>query len=72
MDEMHTGERRLAERDRLQQAVTELSSEAGFRRWLEVRAAMHGYSLHNTILIAMQRPDATCVAGYRTWSPEAR
>jgi antirestriction protein ArdC len=32
-----------------------------------VRAAMHEYSLHNTILIAMQRPDATQVAGYRKW-----
>lgn len=63
-----TRERRMAaERERLRRAVAELSGEAGFRRWLEVRAGMHSYSLHNTILIAMQRPDATEVAGYRAW-----
>ena len=59
--------RAAADRERLRAAVAELSSEAGFRRWLEVRSAMHAYSLHNTILIAMQRPGATQVAGYRAW-----
>jgi antirestriction protein ArdC len=67
MEETTARKRRADERERLRRAVAELSSEAGFRRWLEVRAAMHDYSLHNTILIAMQRPDATCVAGYRKW-----
>jgi antirestriction protein ArdC len=63
-----TGECREAEqREQLRRAVAELSGEAGFRRWLEVRAAMHDYSFSNTILVAMQRPDATCVAGYRRW-----
>jgi antirestriction protein ArdC len=72
MDETRARERRVAERERLRRAVAELSSGAGFRRWLEVRAAMHEYSLHNTILIAMQRPDATCVAGYRKWQSLGR
>ena len=72
MAETRARERRAAERERLRRAVAELSSEAGFRRWLEVRAAMHDYSLHNTILIAMQRPDATCVAGYRKWQSLGR
>lgn len=60
-------QRQQENRERLQAAVAEISSEAGFRRWLQVRAAMHDYSLNNTLLIAMQRPDATQVAGYRKW-----
>jgi antirestriction protein ArdC len=72
MERTTARKRRADERERLRRAVAELSSEAGFRRWLEVRAAMHDYSLHNTILIAMQRPDATQVAGYRTWQEFGR
>lgn len=36
-------------------------------RYLEMLSRFHAYSLHNVILIASQRPDATKVAGFRTW-----
>jgi antirestriction protein ArdC len=42
-------------------------SEDGFRAWLEMRSKFHRYSLQNTLLIALQRPDASNVAGYRAW-----
>ena len=38
-----------------------------FKRYLSTLAKFHSYSLGNTILIAMQKPDATLVAGYSTW-----
>lgn len=75
MEEKNAGTRErgaAAERERLRRAVAELSGEAGFRRWLDVRSAMYEYSLHNTILIAMQRPDASQVAGYRKWQELGR
>ena len=68
------GEARVAVRQRVATAVTALEagiqglrdSEA-WRRYLEVQARFHRYSFGNCLLIAMQRPDATQVAGYRTW-----
>ena len=38
-----------------------------YRRYLAVMSRFHGYSANNRLLIAMQRPDATLVAGYRAW-----
>lgn len=43
-----------------------LSGEA-FRAYLATAAKFHRYSWHNQLLIWMQRPDATHVAGFRTW-----
>lgn len=54
-------------RERLEQAVETLAGSEGWRAWVRTRAAFRRYSFHNTLLIAMQRPDATHVAGYRTW-----
>ncbi len=47
----------------LEQAVDNLMSTEGFRKYLVSRARFHKYSFNNTILIAMQRPDATMVMG---------
>ncbi len=41
-------------------------SEA-WRRWLDTLAKFHDYSLNNSVLIAMQMPEATRVASYRSW-----
>lgn len=60
-------ERRAQDRETAQQAVAELTSSAGWQRWLRVRRSFHCYSLTNQLLIAMQRPDATRVAGFRAW-----
>src|ERR1700740_2023253 len=54
-------------------AIEELSHalEAGhsekLREYLGAMARFHRYSLHNIMLIATQRPDATHVAGFNTW-----
>ena len=54
-------------------AIEELSHalEAGhsekLREYLGAMARFHRYSLHNIMLIASQRPDATHVAGFHTW-----
>ena len=43
-----------------------------FQRWLAVQARFHDYSLTNQLLILQQMPDATRVAGYRTWQDLGR
>ena len=53
--------------DVLAKAVDSVRASEEFKRFLDVQAKFHRYSWHNTLLIASQRPDATRVAGYRTW-----
>lgn len=62
-------ERRRADRDRLEQAARALLSSKGWQRWVRVRATngLARYSFGNQLLIAMQRPDATYVAGFRAF-----
>jgi len=59
--------RRAQDRETARRAVEALQSSAGWQQWLQVRRRFHSYSLHNQLLIAMQRPDATRVAGFRAW-----
>lgn len=65
-------ERRDATRRQIREAVSTLVNEDGFRRWLAVRSRFHRYSFGNVLLIASQRPDATHVAGYKTWQQLGR
>jgi len=58
--------------DILQRGVTDLMTSGGWRRALEFRQRFHHYSFFNTSLILAQRPDATLVAGYRTWQKNNR
>ncbi|MCW2953211.1 MAG: hypothetical protein JWQ48_2381 [Conexibacter sp.] len=60
-------ERRRQECETAQRAVEALKSTEGWQRWLVARASFHRYSLSNQLLIAMQRPHATRVAGFRAW-----
>jgi hypothetical protein len=62
-------ERRQADRDRLEQAARALLSTEGWQRWVRVRSTngLSRYSLGNQLLIAMQRPNATYVAGFRAF-----
>jgi hypothetical protein len=62
-------ERRRADRDRLDQAARALLSSQGWQRWVRVRATngLARYSFGNQLLIAIQRPDATYVAGFRAF-----
>lgn len=59
--------RRATERELMEEAITELRSSEGWRRWLSLRRHFHAYSLHNQLLIALQMPDATRVAGFHAW-----
>ncbi len=58
--------------DALAQAVDAVRASETFRQFLAMQARFHRYSWHNSILIATQRPDATQVAGYRTWQSMGR
>ena len=61
--------RRKADRDRLEQAARELLTSDGWKRWVKIRATngLARYSFGNQLLIALQRPDATYVAGFRAF-----
>jgi antirestriction protein ArdC len=60
-------EKRAAERELMAKAIEELRSSEGWKRWLSVRRHFHSYSLHNQLLISGQCPEATRVAGFRSW-----
>ena len=51
----------------LAEQVETLRTSDGWQHWLNVAAKFRTYSLNNQLLIAAQRPDATRVAGFRTW-----
>jgi len=57
--------------EQLSQALERGHSEA-LREYLAAMARFHRYSLHNIMLIASQRPDATHVAGFQTWKQLGR
>jgi len=58
--------------DLLIASVESLTSGDDWARMLEVASRFHRYSAGNVFLIAVQRPDATRVAGYRTWQSLGR
>jgi antirestriction protein ArdC len=64
--------RRAEQRQLVEQACRELLSSEGWRRFAETRAAFHRYSFGNCMLIAMQRPDAVQVAGFKAWQSLGR
>ena len=51
----------------IEQGINELFESDKYRRYLSVMSRFHRYSVNNTMLIYMQRPDATLVAGYNKW-----
>ncbi len=51
----------------LAEGVTRLTDSAEWRAWLDVQSRFHRYSWRNPLLIALQKPDATQVAGFRAW-----
>lgn len=56
----------------LEEGVAGISSGEDFRRYLAFQARFHAYSANNVVLIMLQRPDATRVAGYRRWQQMGR
>ncbi|MGH3004236.1 MAG: ArdC family protein [Gaiellaceae bacterium] len=59
--------RRREQLEQLQQATNALLTSDGWQQWLRTRSRFHRYSLNNTLLIALQCPHATHVAGFRRW-----
>jgi hypothetical protein len=53
-------------------AVAELNTGENWREWLEFSERFHNYSLNNQLLIFMQNPEATRVAGFRKWKEMGR
>ena len=53
--------------DRLEQGITDLFESERYREYLRVMSKFHNYSINNTLLIAMQKPDASLVAGFSAW-----
>ena len=53
--------------DRLEQGIQDLFESDRFKEYLQVMSKFHNYSFNNTLLIAMQKPDATLIAGYNSW-----
>lgn len=58
--------------ERLAQAVEEMAAGEDWRAFLTMAARFHTYSPNNVLLIRIQRPDATRVAGYRAWQSFGR
>ncbi len=67
LSEQERAERRRADREFARQALERLRDSEGWQAWLATRRYFHGYSFTNQLLIAMQHPRATRVAGFRTW-----
>ena len=53
--------------DKLEEGLKELFESEKYKTYLSTMSKFHNYSFNNTLLIAMQRPEATLVAGYKAW-----
>ena len=56
--------------DKLEAGIAALFQSETYKAYLSTMAKFHNYSLNNTLLIAMQKPDATLVAGYKAWQKQ--
>jgi hypothetical protein len=59
--------RREADRQHTREAVEVLRASEGWQNWLRLRHHFHDFSLSNQLLIAVSMPEATRVAGFKTW-----
>ncbi len=53
--------------DRLEQGIADLFNSERFKEYLNVMSKFHNYSFNNTVLIALQKPDASLVMGFNAW-----
>ena len=68
MAENNTEKQRVQElTDKLEQGLQDLFNSNSYCNYLRTMSKFHNYSFNNTLLIAMQKPDATLVAGYKAW-----
>lgn len=59
-------------RREIDSALTDLNTADNWREWLEFSGQFHRYSLNNQLLIYMQKPEATQVAGFKKWKELGR
>ncbi|MFR1038884.1 MAG: ArdC family protein [Clostridium sp.] len=68
MADNNTEKQRVQElTNKLEQGLQDLFNSDSYRNYLSTMSKFHNYSFNNTLLIAMQKPDATLVAGYKAW-----
>ena len=68
MAEKQTSKDRMREIvDSIETGIKELFESDKYRQYLSTMSRFHRYSVNNTMLIYMQRPDATHVAGFNKW-----
>lgn len=53
--------------DKLEEGLKELFESEKYKSYLSTMSKFHSYSVNNTLLIALQKPDATLVAGFKAW-----
>lgn len=53
--------------DKLEQGIQEVFESGRYQEYLNVMSKFYNYSINNTLLIAMQKPDASFVAGFNRW-----
>jgi len=53
--------------DKLEEGLKELFESEKYKTYLSTMSKFHNYSFNNILLIAMQKPEATLVAGYKAW-----
>ena len=56
--------------DKLEQGIKDLFNSDRYKEYLSAMSKFHNYSFRNTILILMQKPDASYIAGFNTWKNE--
>jgi len=57
---------------KLEQGVKDVFNSENYKNYLSVMSKFHRYSFNNSLLIALQKPDATLVAGYKAWQEHKR
>lgn len=68
----YRAEKRRESAELLARAVDELLTSEGWQRWVTFRSRMHSYSFNNTMLIALQLPEASLVQSFKKWKAAGR
>ena len=58
--------------EKLEKGIEDLFQSENYKNYLKTMSKFTSYSLNNTLLIALQKPDSTTVAGYSTWKSLGR
>ena len=53
--------------DRLEEGIRQLFESEQYKAYLTAMSKFHNYSFNNTLLITMQKPDASLIAGFSAW-----